>query len=337
MTVLNKIKIAGIGSYVPERIMTNFDFEKIVDTSDEWITTRTGIKKRHFASESEASSDFAIKASLIALKDAKMDPKDIDLVIVGTATPDMLFPSTACIVASALGCVNATAFDISAGCSGFVFSLSIAVQYLRTGHFKNALIIGTEALSKFLDFSNRETSVLFGDGAGAMVLRNIETDTNDDDAIVALITGSDGSGGNKLLLPAGGSRMPASIQTVKNHLHYVHMEGKEIFKFAVRISDTIVDTLLKNTNLTIESIDHYLFHQANIRILDSAVKRLNIPWEKVIVTIDEYGNTSSAAIPMALSISSSSGRIKKNDLILIAVFGAGLTWGGAILRWNKDE
>lgn len=337
MIQLNKIKITGIGSYVPERVMTNFDFEKIVDTSDEWITTRTGIKKRHFANESEASSDFAIKASIDALKDAKIDPKDIDLVVLGTATPDMFFPSTACIVANAIGCVNATAFDVSAGCSGFVFSLSIATQYLRTGHFKNALVIGTETLSKFLDFSNRETCVLFGDGAGAMVIKSIKSDSNDDDAIVAIMTGSDGSGGSKLFLPAGGSRIPASIQSVKNNLHYVHMEGKEIFKFAVRISDTIVDTLLKNTNLTVESIDHYLFHQANIRIIDSAVKRLNIPWEKVIITINEYGNTSSAAVPMALSILASSGRIKRNDLILIAVFGAGLTWGGAILRWNKGE
>lgn len=337
MTILNKIKIAGIGSYVPERVMTNFDFEKIVDTSYEWITTRTGIKKRHFANESEASSDFGIKASIDALKDAKIDPKDIDLVVLGTATPDMFFPSTACIVANALGCVNATAFDVSAGCSGFVFSLSIATQYLRTGHFKNALVIGTETLSKFLDFSSRETCVLFGDGAGAMVIKSIQSDTDDEDAIVAIMTGSDGSGGSKLFLPAGGSRMPASIQSVKNNLHYVHMEGKEIFKFAVRISDTIVDTLLKNTNLTVGSIDHYLFHQANIRIIDSAVKRLNIPSEKVIITIDEYGNTSSAAVPMALSISASSGRIKRNDLVLIAVFGAGLTWGGAILRWNKDE
>lgn len=336
MTVLNKIKIAGIGSYVPERVMTNYDFEKIVDTSDEWITTRTGIKKRHFASESEASSDFAVKASLNALKDAKIDPKDIDLVVLGTATPDMLFPSTACIVANALGCVNATAFDVSAGCSGFVFSLSIATQYLRTGYFKNALVIGTETLSRFLDFSYRDTCVLFGDGAGAMVIKS-EAGSIENDAVISIITGADGGGAGKLLLPAGGSRMPASIQTVKNHLHYVHMDGKEIFKFAVRISDTIVDTLLKNTNLTIDSIDHYLFHQANTRIIDSAVKRLNIPEEKVIITIDEYGNTSSASIPMSLSISSSSGRIKKNDLILIVVFGAGLTWGGAILRWNKDE
>jgi 3-oxoacyl-[acyl-carrier-protein] synthase-3 len=332
---LNKIKIVGIGDYAPERIMTNFDFEKIVDTSDEWITTRTGIKRRHFASQDEASSDFAIKASLKALEDSNVDPKDIDLIVLGTATPDMTFPSTACIVSYKLGCTNSTSFDVSAGCSGFVYSLSIAVQYLRTGFYKRALVIGTETLSKFLNFSDRETCALFGDGAGAMIIESCEDDSIDD-AIVSMITGADGGGASKLLLPAGGSRMPASIQTVKNHMHYVHMEGREIFKFAVRISDHIVDTLLKNTNLKPEDIDHYLFHQANIRIIDSAVKRLNVPHNKVIITIDEYGNTSSASIPMSLSISASSGRIKKNDLILIAVFGAGLTWGGTILRWNKD-
>lgn len=333
---MNKIKILGIGEYVPDNIMSNYDFEKIVDTSDEWITTRTGIKKRHFASENEASSDFALNASLKALKDSKVDPKDIDLVVLGTATPDMAFPSTACIVSHKLGCINATAFDVSAGCSGFVYALSIATQYLRTGFYKRALVIGTETLSKFLDFSDRETCVLFGDGSGAMVIESSDS-VLIDDAIISIITGSDGGGASKLLLPAGGSRMPASIRTVKDHKHYVHMEGKEIFKFAVRISDHIVNVLLKNSNLKPEDIDHYLFHQANIRIIDSVIKRLNVSQDKVIITIDEYGNTSSASIPISLSISVSSGRIIKNDLILIAVFGAGLTWGGTILRWNKGE
>ena len=331
---LRKIRIAGIGHYAPEKIMTNQDFEKIVETSDEWITTRTGIKRRHFVNDSQATSDMAIEASKEALTDAGIKPEDIDLIILGTASPDMFFPSSACLVADKLGCVNATAFDLSAGCSGFIYSLSIATQYLRTGYYRNILVIGSETLSRFTDYSDRETCVLFGDGAGAMV---VTTDDAETDAIITIKTGSDGSGGYKLSLPAGGSRKPASKETVENHEHYIKMDGKEIYKFAVRICDYMTDNLLKDANLKPEDINHYLFHQANLRIIESAVKRINVPNEKVIITIDEYGNTSSATVPTALSISSRSGRIKKNDLILTVVFGAGLTWGGAIIRWNKND
>jgi 3-oxoacyl-[acyl-carrier-protein] synthase III len=330
---LKKIRIAGIGSYAPQRIMSNYDFEKIVDTTDEWITTRSGIQRRHFASEDEASSDLAIEASREALLDSGIKPEDIDLVVIGTATPDMFFPATACLVAEKLGCKNASAFDLSAGCSGFIYCLSVATQYLRTGYYKNALVIGAETLTRFTDYTDRSTCVLFGDGAGAMV---ITTDNADTDAIISIKTGTDGSGGYKLFLPAGGSRKPASHQTVDNHDHFIKMDGKEIYKFAVRICETMTDALLKDANLKPEDIDHYLFHQANLRIIETAVKRINVPNEKVIVTIDEYGNTSSATVPMALSISSRSGRIKKDDLILTVVFGAGLTWGGAIIRWNKN-
>lgn len=327
------IRVAGIGHYAPDKVMSNHDFEQIMDTSDEWIVTRSGIKKRHYLAPNQASSDLGFLASLDALKDANMSPEEIDLIIVGTSSPDMLFPSTACIIADQLNS-KAMAFDVSAGCSGFAYSLSIASQFLKTGLYKNALIIGADSISRFIDYSDRSTAVLFGDGAGAMILSTLKTKS---DAILALTNGSDGSGGHHLKMPCGGSRRPATIASVKDHGHFVKMNGKEIFKFAVRICDNIIDNLLTTSNKTPEDIDHYLFHQANIRIIESAVKRLQVPDEKVIITLDEFGNTSSATVPMSLSVCAKSGRIKTGDLILIAVFGAGLTWGGVLLRWNKNE
>jgi 3-oxoacyl-[acyl-carrier-protein] synthase-3 len=329
----NPIQIKGIGHYAPEKVISNHDFEQMMDTTDEWITTRSGIQRRHYASPEQASSDLGYLASLDALKDAGMDADQIDLIIVGTSSPDMLFPSTACIIADQLH-IKSMAFDVSAGCSGFAYSLSIATQFLKTGHYKNALVIGADTISRFIDFSDRSTAVLFGDGGGAIIL---STENTKSEAILAITNGSDGSGACHLLMPAGGSRIPATVESVKNHGHFVHMNGKEIFKFAVRISDDIVDQLLTKSGKNPDDIDHYLFHQANARIIESAVKRLHVPDEKVIITLDEYGNTSSATVPMALSVCAKSGRIKNGDLILIAVFGAGLTWGGILLRWNKNE
>lgn len=329
----NLIRIAGIGHYAPEKIVTNFDFEQMMDTTDEWITSRSGIQRRHYANPSQATSDLGYLASLDALKDAGIDAQKIDLIIVGTSSPDMLFPSSACIIADLLKS-KAMAFDLSAGCSGFSYSASVAVQFLRSGHYKNALVIGSDTISRFIDFSDRSTAVLFGDGAGAMIL---STENAKTDAILAIANGSDGSGACHLLMPAGGSRRPATIESVRDHGHFVHMNGKEIFKFAVRICDEIIDQLLAKSGKKAENIDHYLFHQANARIIESAVKRLHVPNEKVIITLDEYGNTSSATVPMSLSVCAKSGRIKNGDLVLIGVFGAGLTWGGLLLRWNKNE
>lgn len=327
------VRIAGCGHYAPEKIVSNQDFEQMMDTTDEWITTRSGIKRRHYADASQASSDLGYLASLDAIKDAGIDPDQIDLIIVGTSSPDMLFPSTACIIGSQLHS-KAMAFDVSAGCSGFSYSLSIAVQFLKTGVYKNALVIGADTISRFIDFSDRGTAVLFGDGAGAIIL---STEKAKSDAVLAFTNGSDGTGGHHLFMKGGCSRRPATLASVRDHDHFVHMNGKEIFKFAVRISDEILDQLLSKSGKRPEDIDHYLFHQANIRIIESAAKRLQIPDEKVIITLDEFGNTSSATVPMALSVCAKSGRIKTGDLILIAVFGAGLTWGGILLRWNKNE
>jgi len=327
------IRIAGIGHYAPEKIVSNQDFERIMDTSDEWIKSRSGIERRHYADPTQASSDLGYLASLEALKDAHISSEQIDLIIVGTSSPDMLFPSTACIIADKLHCKNSMAFDVSAGCSGFSYSLSIASQFLKTGTYKNALVIGTDTISRFIDFSDRSTAVLFGDGAGALLLTTDQAKSN---AILATTNGSDGSGACHLLMPAGGSRRPATCASVMDHDHFVKMNGKEIFKFAVRVSDLIIDQLLADAGLKPEDVDHYLFHQANFRIIESAAKRLHLPDSKVIVTLDEYGNTSSATVPISLSVCTKSGRIKNGDLILIAVFGAGLTWSGALVRWNLN-
>jgi len=327
------IRVAGIGHYAPEKVITNQALEQIMDTSDEWIVSRSGIKKRHYVDPNQASSDLGYLASLDALADAQMNADQIDLIIVGTSSPDMLFPSTACIIADQLKS-KAMAFDISAGCSGFAYALSSATQFLRTGIYKNALVIGTDSISRFIDYSDRSTAVLFGDGSGAIIL---STDNAKSDAVLALTNGSDGSGGCHLSMPGGGSRRPATIASVKDHSHFVHMNGKEIFKFAVRICDEIIDQLLTISGKTPADIDHYLFHQANYRIIESAAKRLHVPDDKLIITLDEFGNTSSATVPMSLSVCAKSGRIKTGDLILIAVFGAGLTWGGILLRWNQHE
>ena len=328
------IRIAGIGHYAPQKVVSNQDFEKMMDTTDEWIISRSGIQRRHYADPTQASSDLGYLASLEALKDSGISPEQIDLIIVGTSSPDMLFPSTACIIADKLHCKNSMAFDVSAGCSGFSYSLSIAAQFLKTEMYKNALIIGADTISRFIDFSDRSTAVLFGDGAGAMLLTTCQAKSN---AILAVTNGADGSGAIHLLMPAGGSRRPATCASVLDHDHFVKMNGKEIFKFAVRISDLIIDQLLAETGFKPENIDHYLFHQANSRIIESAAKRLNLPDHKVIITLDEYGNTSSATVPLSLSVCSKSGRIKNGDLVLIVVFGAGLTWSGALIRWNLNE
>ena len=327
---MKNINIKGVGHYAPPKEITNDYLATIVETSDEWIKTRTGIRSRRYIEPGQTTSDMAVEASRKALNQANMKPEDIDLVIVGTSSPDMIYPSTACIVSDKLNLNRPMAFDVQAGCSGFVYALSTASQFLRTGQYKNALVIGADAISRFIDFSDRTTCVLFGDAAGAMV---ISSDNAEDDSILCLMAGSDGSGGIYLTLPAGGAQKPASIYSLKNHEHSVHMNGREIFKFAVRISIYMIDYMLKKANLKIEDIDKFVFHQANIRIIDAAVERMGFPREKVIFTLQDYGNTSSASIPFTLSYAQEKGDIKKGDIVLMVVFGAGLTYAGSIVRW----
>jgi len=332
-----KAGIAGIGCYVPERILTNYELQKMVDTSDEWIRTRTGIKERRIAAKEETTSDLAVKAARKALDDAGVEPEEIELIIVATATPDMLFPATACLVQDRIGAYNAGAFDLEAGCTGFIYALSVASQFVAGGVMENVLVIGAETLSRLTNWQDRSTCVLFGDGAGAVVVRPACGKTG----ILATVLGSEGSGGKFLSLPAGAARMPTSRQTLEQGLHFIHMNGREVFKFAVRVMGEAATKVLAKAALKKSDIDLLIPHQANIRIIESAAKRLRLPMERVLVNVDKYGNTSSASIPLALNEAVETGRVKNGDNLLLVGFGAGLTWAAAVVNWyagveNRD-
>jgi 3-oxoacyl-[acyl-carrier-protein] synthase-3 len=322
------VRVLGTGSSVPEKVLTNFDLERMVDTSDEWITTRTGIKERRIAAPSETTSKLALEAAQKALEAAQVTPEEIDCIIVGTVTPDMLFPSTACLLQHALGAKRAFAFDLEAGCTGFVYALAVAEKYLLAEGRGKALVVGAETLSKIVDWQDRATCVLFGDGAGAAVVG-----LGDRPGILATYLGADGGGAHLLELPAGCSRMPASFETVEKRLHYIKMNGNEVFKFAVRIVEEASLEVLKKAQKTVDDVKLFIPHQANIRIIQSAAKRLGIPEEKVFVNVEKYGNTSSASIPIALDEASRSGRIREGDIVLLVGFGAGLTWGAVLIQW----
>ena len=324
----SKVKILGTGSSVPQRVITNFDVEKMVDTSDEWITTRTGIKERRIAGEGESTSTFALLAAQRALQAAQVSPEELDLIVVATVTPDMLFPATACLLQRELKARKAASCDLEAGCTGFVYALSLAEKYLRGGGGEKALVVGAETLSKILDWQDRSTCVLFGDGAGAAVLG-----LSEGEGILATYLGSDGGGAHLLELPAGCSRMPASLNTINNRLHYIKMNGNEVFKFAVKIMEEASLEVMKRGNVKIDEVSLFIPHQANIRIINSAAKRLGIPEEKVFINVHKYGNTSSASIPLALDEACQEGKINRGDLVLLVGFGAGLTWGSALIRW----
>ncbi|MEG1311795.1 MAG: beta-ketoacyl-ACP synthase III [Romboutsia sp.] len=321
--------ILGVGSYLPSNIVDNFYFEKIMDTSDEWIKTRTGISQRRKADENEATSDLSTKAALNALKCANLNPKDLDLIIVATATPDMIFPSTACLVQENIGAINAAAFDISVACSGFIYGMTIAKQFVETGMYKNILVIGAEVLSRVLDYSDRSTSILFGDGAGAVVIGNVEYG-----GILSTYLGSDGSGANFLNIPAGGSRLPATQSTLDNKLHNIKMAGNDVYKFAVRIMGESSLKALEIANLTTSDIDCLIPHQANIRIIEAAAKRLKLDNNKVFKNLDKYGNMSAASIPVALDEAYREGKISKGDNVVLVGFGGGLTWGASVINWS---
>jgi len=325
---MKKVGIIGVGEYLPKKILTNTDLEKMVDTSDEWITTRTGIKERRLASSHEAASDLAINAAKEALKDAGIKPRDLDLIIVATITPDMQFPSTACLVQAALGAKNAVCFDISAACAGFVYAIIVAQQFIARGIYKNALVVGTEVLSSITDWQDRNTCVLFGDGAGAAVLSEVKSG-----GILSTYLGSDGSMANLLMIPAGGSRSPATHKTIDKRLHYLKMEGNEIFKSAVKIMTDTAQIALKQAGLECKDIDLVIPHQANVRIIMAMAKRLGLPEEKIYLNIEKYGNMSSASTATALCEAVRIGRVKKGDIVLLDAFGAGLVWGACIIKW----
>jgi 3-oxoacyl-[acyl-carrier-protein] synthase-3 len=320
--------IRGWGMYVPERVMTNHDLEKLVDTSDEWITDRTGIKERRIAAPDETASSMGIEAARRALERAEMGPEDIDLVLVGTATPDYQFPATACIVQDTLG-ISGGACDIEAGCTSFMYALASASAFVSTGIHRNVLVVGSEVLSRIVDWTDRSTCVLFGDGAGAVVVSagvHAEFDPQ-------WVLGSDGSGGPALYLPAGGSRMPSSSETVANGLHFIRMAGPEVFRFATRaVADATLQVLGK-AGIGVDEIDLFIPHQANRRIIDSAVRRIGISQDRVFLNLDKYGNTSSASIPIALCEADEQGRLRAGDTVVMVGFGAGLTWGAGVIQW----
>lgn len=322
------VKFRGIGSAAPDKVLSNFDFEKMMETSDEWIRTRTGISERRIAESNVASSDLAYEASIKALENASMDIDEIDAIIVGTITPDHIFPSTACVLQSRLGAKNAYAFDVSAGCSGFLYSLHVAKGMVQGGTNKNVLVVGAEVLSKIMNYDDRTTCILFGDGAGAAVIS-----ASDEPGIMSSCLGANGDHWDLLWMPAGGSRIPTSEESLKNGDHFLKMEGREVFKEAVKALQNSSLKAIEQAGITPDEIDLLIPHQANYRIIDAVRKRLELPEEKVFSNLDRYGNTSSASVPIALDEAVKSGRLKKGDIVVFSAFGAGFTWGASVVRW----
>jgi len=320
--------ILGTGSYTPSRVLTNFDLEKMVDTTDEWIRTRTGIVERRIADPDVATSDLALPAAQAALEQAQVDVSDIDLIMVATVTPDTIFPCTASILQQKLG-VKTAAFDILVGCTGFVYGVAVAGEMIASGAYDHILVIGAETLSRIADWEDRSTCVLFGDAAGAAVVGPVPQGRG----ILSYSLGNDGTNADALKVPAGGSRLPASAETVANRLHYLTMNGPEVFKFAVRSMTESGEEVVSRAGLTMKDIDLVIPHQANLRIIDAAAKRLNIPYERFVCNLERYGNTSAATIPLALDEVHREGRIKPGDLILLSSFGAGMSWASMVLRW----
>lgn len=321
--------IIGTGSYLPEKVLSNLKLEKMVDTSDDWIRSRTGIVERRIADRQTAASDLSIKAAERALEKANIGAEELDLIIVATITPDYFFPATACIVQDKLGAKKAAAFDLLAACSGFVYGISVAEQFIKSNTYKYILVIGVEVLSKIIDWSDRNTCILFGDGAGAAVVAPVE----EGKGVLFTRLGADGSGGDLLMLPGGGSRIPCTSSSVENGLHYLRMSGSDIFKFAVKIMGEFTVETLKDCGFEVEDIDLLIPHQANLRIINSAAKKLDLPVEKIWTNIHRFGNMSAASIPVALDEAASQKRIVPGSLLVLVGFGAGLTWGINVIRW----
>jgi 3-oxoacyl-[acyl-carrier-protein] synthase-3 len=326
---MKRAKIAGLGAYAPARILTNAELETMVDTSDEWIVQRTGIRERRIADAKEAPSDLALRAAQQALARAGVEPPEVDFIVVGTTAGDHLFPTTANIVQDRLGCRNVGSLDLYAACAGSVYSLSVAAQYVQSGKYRTVLCIGAETLSRVTDYTDRGTCILLADAAGAVVLRP----SDDESGIIDIDLYSDGRYGELLCQPAGGARLPASRDTVDRRLHYAKMKGNEVFKVAVRMFGEAAERILARHGFTANDVDVFIPHQANLRILEAAVKRLKLPMDRVVINVDRYGNTGAASVYVALEEAWSTKRLNTGDLVLLAAFGGGFTWGAALLRW----
>ncbi len=326
-----KVKISGISMYVPERVLTNADLEKIVDTTNEWILERTGIHERHIVEKGQATSDLAAQAILRLCSARGIEPADIDLIIIPTVTPDMFFPSTACVVQEKIGAKNAWGFDLSGACSGFIFALAVGEKFVRTGVHRRVVVVGAETMSSIVDYTDRATCVLFGDGAGAALL---EPAGEDEVGLMDFVLRTDGSGGKFLYMPGGGSLNPPSHETVDKKMHVIHQEGRQVYKFAVTEMASASEEILRRNNLASEQLKLFVPHQANLRIISACAERLGLRDDQVIVNIDRYGNTTSATIPICLYEAARDGRIRKGDWIVLASFGAGFTWGSTLLRWE---
>ncbi len=326
---MRRAKIVSVGSYAPKRILTNADLEKMIETSDEWIVQRTGIRERHIAEEGEVTSDLAVRAAQQALERANLVPEDVDFIVVGTTSPDMPFPSTANFVQHKLGAPRAGSVDVQAACTGSIYSLSIGAQYIQTGKYRTVLCIGAEILSRITDFTDRGTCILLADAAGAAVLQP----SGDGSGVIDADLYSEGKYWEYLYQPGGGSKHPASHETVDARMHFAKMKGNEVFKVAVRMFGDCAATILERNGFTARDVDLFIPHQANLRIIEAAVKRLGLPMEKVLVNVDRYGNTGAASVYVALEEAWSLGRVKPGDLLLLAAFGGGFTWGAALVRW----
>ena len=324
-------RIAGTGRYVPEKVLTNTDLEKIVETSDEWIIKRTGIRERRIAAEDQSTSDLALEAARVALDRAGLAAEDLDAIILATLTPDTYCPAGACYVQNLLGATNACAFDLSAACTGFVYGITVGSSLVRAGIHKNVLVLGAETLSRFIDYTDRNTCILFGDGAGAAVLSRAEE--GGDSRLLDHYLRSDGGGTDLIIMPGGGARRPSSHDTVDGKLHFLSMQGNDVFKFATKSMQTLIETAIERNGLSVDDLDLVVPHQVNSRIIDTVLRKVDIPKEKIYLNLQRYGNTSAASVPMALHEAVEEGRVQAGSLVLLVAFGAGLTWGYNLVRW----
>ena len=332
MTSLQRVKISALGTYVPPRLLTNADLEKMVETSNDWIMSRVGIKERHIAEKGVGTSDLAAEAARRALAQRGIEASELDAIIVATVTPDMMFPATACLVQDKIGAQNVWGFDLQAGCSQFVYALQVGAQFVQTGAHKKVMVIGADIMSSIIDYTDRATCVLFGDGAGAVILEPV-TEGDGDVGLIDFMHEVDGAGGCSLFMPAGGSLNPASHETVDKKMHFVHQDGGAVFKFAVRKMAALCEEILKRNNMKGSEIDAFIPHQANKRIITATAERLHMRPEAVIINIEQYGNTTAGTIPLAMETARQEGKLKKGSLVLLASVGAGFTSGATLLRW----
>jgi 3-oxoacyl-[acyl-carrier-protein] synthase-3 len=330
LTALARAKISALGTYVPPRLLTNADLERMVETTDQWIMERVGIRERHIVDKGVATSDLALEAAKKALAERGIDASDLEAIIVCTVTPDMLFPSSACLVQHKLGAKEVWGFDMNAACSSFVYGLQVGSKFIASGAHKKVMVIGADVMSSIIDYTDRATCVIFGDGAGAVILEP----SDDDSGLIDFVHEIEGAGGTALYMPGGGSLNPSTHETVDKKMHYVHQDGGAVFKFAVKKMAELCERLLKRNSLTGNDIDIFIPHQANRRIITATAERLGMPLEKVLINIDRFGNTTSATIPLAMQTAREEGKLKKGDLVLLASVGAGFTVGATLLRWS---